>query len=56
MMRLEINKAYRLWRRPPGDFTVSWDGKNNEGTLMPDGNYGLVAAVRDMTVQILNYR
>ena len=43
-------------RRPPGDFTVSWDGKNNEGTLMPDGNYGLVAAVRDMTAQILNYR
>ena len=33
-------------RRPPGDFTVSWDGKNNEGVLMPDGNYGLVAAVR----------
>ncbi len=33
-------------RRPPGDFTVSWDGKNNEGILMPDGNYGLVASVR----------
>ena len=33
-------------RRPPGDFTVSWDGKNNEGTLMPDGNYGLVASVK----------
>lgn len=33
-------------RRPPGDFTVSWDGKDHGGNISPDGNYGLVATVR----------
>ena len=33
-------------RQAPGDFTVSWDGKNDAGQQMPSGRYSVIAAVR----------
>mgnify|MGYP001226288415 CR=1 FL=1 len=33
-------------RRPPGDFTVSWDGKNDAGIQLPPGEYKIIASVK----------
>ena len=33
-------------RKPPGDFTVSWDGKNDAGAQMSPGEYKIVASVK----------
>ncbi len=33
-------------RQAPGDFTVSWDGKNDAGQQMPSGQYNVIASVR----------
>ncbi|OUW06323.1 MAG: hypothetical protein CBD16_00330 [Betaproteobacteria bacterium TMED156] len=33
-------------RKSAGDFTVSWDGKNDTGEKMPDGQYTVIASVK----------
>lgn len=44
---LSGNKVFTqsMGRQAPGDVTVSWDGRNANGALMPPGRYNMVATV-----------
>lgn len=35
----------QLGRQGPGDLSLSWDGRNRDGTLMPPGAYKVLASV-----------
>ena len=42
----QLIRSINYGRQAPGDFTVSWDGKDNDGKMMSDGQYSLVASVK----------
>ena len=42
----QLIRTVNYGRQAPGNFNVSWDGKDSNGKLMPDGQYKLVASVR----------
>ena len=44
------NKAYAIGRstRPPGEYSITWDGKDDRGDLVPEGKYTVfVEAARE---------
>jgi thiamine biosynthesis lipoprotein ApbE len=44
------NKAYAIGRstRPPGKYSIAWDGKDDQGKLVPEGSYTIfIEAARE---------